>query len=37
MCPVTLSFLSRTVHLPLRVNRSPEELAALVQEIKKVV
>lgn len=35
MCPLTLSLLSRTVHLPMRVNRSPEERAALVQAIKQ--
>jgi dTDP-4-amino-4,6-dideoxygalactose transaminase len=37
MCPTTLSLLSRTVHLPLRVDRSPEELAALVREVKRGV
>jgi dTDP-4-amino-4,6-dideoxygalactose transaminase len=36
MCPNTISYLSRSVHLPMRVNRSPEELAALVQEIRRI-
>lgn len=36
MCPNTLSILSRTVHLPMRVDRPPEELAALVETIKEI-
>jgi dTDP-4-amino-4,6-dideoxygalactose transaminase len=36
MCPRTLSLLSRTVHLPMRVDRSPEELTDLVSAIKRI-
>lgn len=36
MCPNTLSILSRTVHLPMQVNRPPEELATLVKTIKEI-
>jgi dTDP-4-amino-4,6-dideoxygalactose transaminase len=36
MCPNTLSILSRTVHLPMQVDRPPEELAALVKTIKEI-
>lgn len=36
MCPNSLSILSRTVHLPMQVNRPPEELAALVKTIKEI-
>lgn len=36
MCPNTLSILSRTVHLLMRVDRSPEEFAALVKTIKEI-
>lgn len=36
MCPNTLSILSRTVHLPVRVDRPPEELAALMKTIKEI-
>ena len=36
MCPRTLSLLSRTVHLQMRVDRSPEELADLVSTIKRI-
>ncbi len=36
MCPQTLSLLSRTVHLPMQVDRSVEELGQLVQAIKEI-
>lgn len=36
MCPNTLSILSRTVHLPMQIDRPPEELAALVKTIKEI-
>jgi dTDP-4-amino-4,6-dideoxygalactose transaminase len=35
MCPRTVSLLSRSVHLPMQVNRSPEELAGLVKAIRQ--
>jgi dTDP-4-amino-4,6-dideoxygalactose transaminase len=35
MCPATLSILSRTAHVPMRVNRPAEELAALLKQIKQ--
>jgi dTDP-4-amino-4,6-dideoxygalactose transaminase len=34
MCPRTLDYLNRSVHIPMRVNRSPEEQAALVKSIQ---
>jgi hypothetical protein len=37
MCPKTIDYLSRSVHLSTQVNRSPEEFGALVREIKQAV
>ena len=35
MCPATLDYLGRSVHLSTKVDRSPEEFSALVEAIKQ--
>lgn len=35
MCPRTLDYLGRSVHIPTKVDRSPEEFSALVEALKQ--